>query len=167
MLSALRAEFRKLLSTRTWWLLMLSMMLFIAFLTAMIPRSLQATEDVVELTGAVYSTGAAFGYAFPLALGVLLVTSEYRYSTIVPTMLGNPSRFQFVFAKLLVSLLFGIVFGVGGTLSSIGVGGAVLHWQQKSTLLLSATTFRVAVASILLLSLWCAVGVGLGASLTN
>jgi hypothetical protein len=45
---------------------------------------------------------------------VLLVTSEYRYGTIRPTILFTPHRSRVLAAKLIAGLLAGLGFGVVG-----------------------------------------------------
>jgi len=48
---------------------------------------------------------------------VLLVTSEYRYGTIRPTILFNPARSGVLTAKIVANALAGLVFG--------GIGEAI------------------------------------------
>jgi ABC-type transport system involved in multi-copper enzyme maturation permease subunit len=64
--------------------------------------------------------------AFAALTGVLLVTGEYRYGTIRPTFLFNPSRGRVVAAKLAASLLAGLAVGIVSEMLSFVIGVIVL-----------------------------------------
>ena len=53
---------------------------------------------------------------------MLLVTSEYRYGTIRPTILFNPARSHVLAAKLIAGMLAGLVFGVVGEAIGWAIG---------------------------------------------
>ena len=56
----------------------------------------------------------------------MLVTSEYRYGTIRPTILFTPNRSRVLAAKLAAGLLAGIVFGVVGEGLGLAIGYAII-----------------------------------------
>ena len=81
-------------------------------------------EDAAHDPGA-GSLGSLAGVFSALA-GVLLVTSEYRFGTIRPTILFNPERSQVPTAKVLAGVLAGIAFGVLGEAIGWAIAYAIL-----------------------------------------
>src|SRR5690348_7399943 len=111
------------------------------------------------------ASSAAFTYVPLFVLGVLAVTTEYRYQTITPTVLATPSRWALITAKLITYAVVGALFAV----LCLGVQLLIaLPWlsarnvhvslgDQKGPLLI---TFAV-------LTLFALVGLGTGALLRN
>ncbi len=111
MITQTKAELLKVRSTRTTIGLMLGMIaliLLFTLLTGLLSHAagLSTKEDQRQLL----SVGSLAGVFSALA-GVLLVTSEYRYGTIRPTILFTPKRSQVLAAKLVAGALAGIAFG--------------------------------------------------------
>jgi ABC-2 type transport system permease protein len=179
MRAALVTEYRKLVTTRLWWILLVAMAVYMAFLAAVLgwaiaqgamttgtgqePGAL-APDSVVR---SVYTIAVSFGYVFPLLVGALAVASEFRHQTITPTLLAEPRRTILVSAKLVAAAALGLVYGVVGTLASVGAGAAVLTMLDQPTFLDHASTWRTIALSALALALWAVVGVGFGSVLTN
>ena len=92
MIAQIRSELLKIRSTRTTIGLLLGMIALILLFTLLTgllshPPGLMGKENQRQLL----SVGSLAGVFSALA-GVLLVTSEYRYGTIRPTILFNPAR---------------------------------------------------------------------------
>ena len=182
MRAALVTEYRKLVTTRLWWILLLCMAVYMAFLSAVLgwgisqgggmastapggrTTSRSAPDAVVR---AVYTVAVTFGYVFPLLVGALAVASEFRHQTITPTLLAEPRRTVLVSAKVVSAGVLGLVYGVVGTLAAVGAGAAVLTLLDQPTFLDQASTWRTIALSALALALWAVVGVGFGSVLTN
>jgi ABC-2 type transport system permease protein len=99
MTAQIRAELLKIRSTRTTIALLLSMIaliLAVTLLTGLLTHraGLAGRQDQRELLSVSSLTGV-----FSALAGVLLVTSEYRYGTIRPTILFNPARSRVLAAK--------------------------------------------------------------------
>ena len=112
MIAQIRAELLKIRSTRTTIALILAMIaltLLITLLTGLLthPGGLATTEDQRQLLSVSSLAGV-----FAALAGVLLVTSEYRFGTIRPTILFNPERSHVMTAKIVAGALAGIAFGV-------------------------------------------------------
>jgi len=182
MRAALVTEYRKLVSTRLWWILLLAMVVYMAFLSAVLGWGISqagglsgTTSDTAgsvdtapdAVVRAVYTIAVTFGYVFPLIVGALAVAAEFRHQTITPTLLAEPRRTVLVSAKVVAAAVLGLVYGVVGTLAAVGAGAAVLTALGKPTFLDSAATWRTIALSALALALWAVVGVGLGTVLTN
>lgn len=176
---ALRSEYRKFVTTRLWWVLLLAMAAYMAFIGVFLGWSLAAgSADVsglgeADLTspesirGSVYGTAAAFGYVFPVIIGALSMTGEYRHQTITPTFLASPSRTRVLVAKMLAALPIGAVYGAVATLATVGAGAAGLALGGAPTLLGDTETGTLVVRSVLALTVWAPVGVALGSIVTN
>jgi hypothetical protein len=100
-----RAEFRKLRTTQVWlWLLLASIAITALLVTAQLAShdGVQSYDDAV---GVFTSSGTAYIAVF--VLGVLGVTTEYRYQTITPTILATPSRWALISAKMITYAIVG------------------------------------------------------------
>ena len=181
MRTALVTEYRKLVTTRLWWILLLAMVVYMAFLSAVLGWGISqgggmsgttgGADDVVlepdAVVRAVYTIAVTFGYVFPLVVGALAVASEFRHQTITPTLLAEPRRTVLLSAKLVAAAGLGLVYGLVGTLAAVGAGAGVLTLLGKPTFLGDASTWRTIALSALALALWAVVGVGFGSVLTN
>ena len=180
MRAALVTEYRKLVTTRLWWILLLCMAVYMAFLAAAMAwavsqgnamsspgdeESLALAPDAVVRT--VYTIAVSFGYVFPLLVGALAVASEFRHQTITPTLLAEPRRTVLVSAKVISGGVIGLLFGLVGTLAAVGAGAGVLTLLGEPTYLDQASTWQSIGLSVLALALWAVVGVGFGSVLTN
>ncbi|MFI5426383.1 ATP-binding cassette domain-containing protein [Aeromicrobium sp. UC242_57] len=90
----------ELLSTRLWWILLIGMAAYMAFLAAVLGFALATGDSMTgssglssaEITGSVYTLATALGYVFPLVVGALILTNEFRHQTATPTFLFEPRR---------------------------------------------------------------------------
>ena len=126
MIAQARAELLKIRSTRTTLGLLLGLIglaVMVALLTGLLTTSghLTGKEDQRELFGS-----ASLAGSFAALAGIMLVTSEYRFGTIRPTLLYTPQRVRVLAAKLIAGMLAGLVFGVIGEGLVLGIGYAVL-----------------------------------------
>ena len=114
MLRAIGSEFEKVFTTRMWWLLALLLVGYVAFLAGGFGAFLGwATENPdaaanagntqlppgLNLAPLLYSFASSIGYVFPVLLGALAVTSEFRHKTLTPTFLAEPHRSVVLGAK--------------------------------------------------------------------
>lgn len=180
MSAALVSELRKVLSTQLWWILTLGMAAYMAFLAAVLGFSLVA-EGSGAMTGdpsaapmearavaeSVYTVAPSLGYVFPLVMGALAMTSEFRHKTITPTLLAEPRRSVVLAAKLIVQAGVGAVLGVVGTMAAVGTGAAVLAAADRPTLLGDAGIWQNLGWSVVALAVWGLIGVGLGTLMPN
>ncbi|NCT91389.1 ABC transporter permease [Cellulomonas sp. APG4] len=180
MITALRTEYRKLVTTRLWWVLLLSMAVLMAFFAAAIGFSATipvdeggmgapagAPSDPVATALGVYSIAAGFGYVFPVIVGALSVTGEFRHMTITPTLLAEPRRSLLISAKLVAAVPVGLLFGLVGTASTVGGGAALLELTGGEAMLGDAEVQRGLAFSVVALTVWTLVGVGFGTVLTH
>jgi hypothetical protein len=98
---------------------------------------------------------------------VLLVTSEYRFGTIRPTILFNPVRSHLLAAKLVAGTLAGAAFGIIGEAIGWAVGYAILDERGISVVLGSGDILLLTLGGIAGAALWGAIGAGLGTIIHN
>jgi hypothetical protein len=143
---------------------MVALILLFTLLTGLIshPSGLSGKENERELL----SVGSLAGVFSALA-GALLVTSEYRYGTIRPTVLFNPTRSQVLTAKLIAGALAGLAFGILGEAIAWAIGYAILEGRGITIVLGSSDILLLTLGGLVGVALWGAIGAGLGAIIRN
>jgi ABC-type transport system involved in multi-copper enzyme maturation permease subunit len=167
MTDQLLAELRKMRSTRTNLGLlagMVSLILLTVVLTGFITKA-------PELTGhdnqhGLLSAGTA-GALFAALIGVMAITSEFRHGTIRPTFVVTPHRTRVLAAKVIASLLMGILFGLAAITLSFGVGYAILALRGIPLELGTSHVMWLFIGTPLMTAAWAVIGVGLGAVVRN
>ncbi|TFC29653.1 ABC transporter permease [Cryobacterium sp. TMT2-18-3] len=176
---ALGAEFAKLGTTRLWWVLAAVMFGYIALLAgglsalfagiesgAISPDAAGAGSQGLAGFGSlpplIYSFASSVGYVFPVLLGALATTGEFRHQTLTPTFLANPRRAQVLGAKTITLFVVGAVFGVVALLASVGVGALVISAFDVDPLLADSATWALIGRTVLAMAIWSTIGVGLG-----
>lgn len=167
MMRLVHAEFRKLLTTQVWfWLLMATIAIGALLAVGQIAPSegIRTPEKVPDLFAAFASSP---GYVVLFTLGVLGVTTEFRYQTITPTVLQTPSRWAIVTAKMITYAIVGVVYAIAALLAETVVGvpwlnakGIDVRWSDGHVQHAIVGTFGV-------LALFGIVGLGIGALLRN
>ena len=161
----LSAELLKIRSTRTTVGLVLGMVgliLLFSLLSGLLTKApgLVTTEGQRGLLGV-----GGFAGVFSALAGIMLVTSEYRYGTIRPTLVYTPRRSRVVAAKLVAGLLTGAVFGVAGGALGFGVGYVCLRGRGIEYALDGRQAALLLLGTVAGTALWGAIGVALGAIL--
>jgi hypothetical protein len=171
--AAVRAELRKLLTTRLWWVLLLVMVAYLGFIGVVMAFTMSEAGGAetgvagAEAAVSIYSLGNAIGYVFPLLLGTLAFTGEVRHRTLGQTLLTEPDRDVLLASKLTATLLVGLLFGVAGTGATVVSSAPVLAWRGDGAFLGDGEVLAVVLLTALVLAVWAVVGVVLGALLTN
>ena len=104
---------------------------------------------------------------FPLVVGALTVTAEFRYLTISATFLAEPRRGVVLGAKMASSLVVGVMHGIVATAATVAVGATVLTAMDEPARLGEWAIQRSILLTVVTMSIWALVGVGFGALLTN
>lgn len=175
MIRAIRAEALKLVGVRLWWILALILLGYVGFTAGLLAGLFGALgEQLAASPGApqlpeetlppiVYSVASSIGYVFPLILGALAVTGEFRYQTLTPTFLAQPRRGVVLAAKLVVLAVAGAFLGVVGLVASIGLGAPILALTGVDPALDAGETWALAGRVVIAMALWAVIGVGVGA----
>jgi len=176
--AATRSETTKQFSTAMWWILALVLAIYVGFtaavlgfvFTAAATGSLPGEAPPIPedgLAGVLYSTATAVGYVFPLLIGTLMVTAEFRHQTLTPTFLATPRRGLVLWAKVLVGVLLGVLYGVVGIAASVGAAAGFLAGFGLETELGSLETWAQFGRMLLAYVLWVLIGIGVGALVRN
>lgn len=178
----IRAEFRKLLSTKLWWVLLIPSVLFAlgwswiwsalatSFAEALTQdpdfRQLGVSLDNLPIAGFGMARAINITTIFPMILGGLAVSSEIQRKTITTTFLTAPTRLSVLSAKLITYVVVGLIYGLLNVgMCSVGI---LLGARGHSDLLPSAGSWLLlAGAGILATLLWTLLAIGLGALLGN
>jgi hypothetical protein len=120
-----------------------------------------------ELAAAVYGVINAIGYVFPLVIGSLAMTTEFRHQTITQSLLVEPRRGVFLGAKLLATVPLGLLYGLVGTVAVVGISAPVLSGRGDGAFLADGDVVEVILLGIVVTALWAAIGVAFGSVLTN
>lgn len=176
--NAVRAEFAKILTVRMWWVLLLILVGYIAFLAALMGGLLGALSDQLVDQGlpampeesippVVYSTASSIGYVFPVLFGALAATAELHHKTLTPTFLANPRRVTVLLAKVVSLGTFGLIYGIAALIGAVGPGAGVLALTGTDTGLGESDTWALFGRILIAMTLWAVVGVGLGTLLRS
>ena len=176
--AATRAETTKQFTTSMWWILAIVLVAYVGFTATVLGLVLGGAASgslpgeapplpEEGLSAALYSVATAVGYVFPLLIGTLVVTAEFRHQTLTPTFLATPKRGRVLIAKLVVGALLGILFAVIGIVASVGPSAAFLASFGLDTDIASVDTWAMIGRMLLAYVLWALIGVGIGALVRN
>jgi ABC-2 type transport system permease protein len=157
------AEVFKLRTTRTFYGLVLGAL----GLTLLIVILATATSGKGDVTLTDTIGISLFARVFALLLGIIAVTSEFRFGTITPSLLVVPDRVRLTLAKLSASLLVGLALGLVTVGLSVLIGGAILDARGVANPATGSETTKMVIGSIVAVGLFAAVGVGVGAIVRN
>lgn len=176
MRAALVAEYRKLVSTRMWWVLLVVLAAYLAFIGATLAFSIVVASDDpdnaiplqgVDAAAAIYGLTNAIGYVFPLVIGSLAMTTEFRHQTITQSLLVEPRRGVFLGAKLLATVPVGLLYGVVATAAVVLTSAPLLAGLGDGAYLTEPEIVEVLLLSVVVTALWAVIGVAFGSVLTN
>ena len=164
MIQLVRAELLKLRTTQVWfWMFLLAIAVgVLAVVATLASNDVKSPADVPLLFA---NANGAIVTAF--ILGVLGITTEFRYQTITPTVLQTPSRWTVVAAKLLSYAIIGLAYA----LACLAVQPMIaLPWLSAKGIdfSLSDPDLRRAIFGFpVIFLLFAIMGIGVGALLRN
>jgi len=158
----LAAELLKIRTTRTTAGLVLGMVVLV-LLFALLGGLLMGANDIAQADNQrqLLAAGEA-ATLFAALVGLMLVTSEYRYGTIRPTLLYEPRRGLLVSAKLLAGLLMGLTFGAIAEALALAIGLIILAGRDVDRVVSGGELARLAFGSVGVTALWAVLGVAIG-----
>ena len=175
MINLIRAELRKLFSTKLWLWLLLGACVLSGGSTALLigfadEAAASPQSGVPPLGSDAFSqlalAGGANAVVFFLILGVIGLTQEYRHRTATPTFLVTPKRGQVILSKLLTYLGMSLLFAI--VVNAVVVSVALPWLNAKgASVSLSGENLEVLLSAIGGAALYGMVGVGVGALLRN
>ena len=176
---ATRSELTKQFSTSMWWILAIVLGVYVGLTATGLAFTLGAVENGALPGGqtglpvgdgaasVLYSLASAVGYVFPLLIGTLLVTGEFRHKTLTPTFLATPRRGLVLWAKLLAGAVMGVLYGAVAIVVAVGPSAAVLAGFGMPTGLDTSETWAMLGRIMVSFVLWVLVGIGVGLVVRN
>jgi ABC-2 type transport system permease protein len=162
-----RSELLKISSTRTTIGLVLGMIALVLLFT-LLGGLLTPASDLADDNNQFQVLGAGnAAVLFSALVGVMLVTTEFRYGTIRPTFLYEPRRERVIAAKVAAGLATGLVFGLVASALALGVGLLVLSGRGIDRAFGGGELAQIALGAAAVAALWAAIGVGFGAILRH
>jgi ABC-2 type transport system permease protein len=170
-ISNLRAELRKIVSTPLWWLLLICVGVLSvgsALVPARVSTGGSATGPVDPGTvRSVYHAGNTVARILAMVLGIAAVGAEYRYRTWTATYLASPRRLRVMAGKVVALLIVGLVYGVASVLAGVAVAAPYIHRRGGTLLLDRPETWRSLALGVCSVALWAVLGLGIGLLVGN
>lgn len=159
----LRSEFIKLTSTRTVYGLLVGAIAVVALGTFSTIASAGAANLAGDLRTQPFFYLASVNLAvFAVILGVRSVTDEFRYGTIVASVVGSGHRGQLITAKATVAGLGAAMLAALAQTAMVGLA-LTLSTTAGGALQVSSTDVAAIAGLTAASALWAAIGVGVGA----
>src|SRR4029453_9620096 len=128
MSGALRAELRRITTTKLWWSVLICIFVLSAGYAAL-PASaalLQSTAGVVRspfteprITPSIYNGGNVLSRILAMVVGIVSIGSEYRYGTLTWSHLATPRRVRMLLGKAGALLIFGVIYGIASVAAGV------------------------------------------------
>jgi hypothetical protein len=165
MIRLIRAELFKLRSTQVWFWLLLGAVGVTVLLTVAQLASSDGVKNYGEAVDALTASGSAYVVVF--VLGVLGVTTEFRYQTITGTVLVTPSRWALITAKMITYALVGAIYAIICVAVEVAVAFPWLSSKNIDISLTSPHVPRALLGVFAVVALFGIVGLGAGALIRN
>lgn len=178
---ATRSELTKQFTTSMWWILALVLVLYVGATAAGLAATFGALSagdlgadamngpalPAAALPPVIYSLATAVGYVFPLLIGTLLVTGEFRHKTLTPTFLATPRRGVALGGKVVAGTVMGALYAALAIVAAVGPGAALLAAFGVDTQLDRSDTWAFVGRMAIALILWTLIGIGVGTLIRN
>ena len=115
----------------------------------------------------IFSAAGSTAVLFSTIAGLLMVTSEFRYGTIRPTLLFEPRRRVVLSAKLAAAALAGVLLAAVCEAIAFGAGSAILSARDVDVALTGAHLVGLIVGPIIAGALGAMLGVAIGTLIRN
>ncbi|HEV7193554.1 MAG TPA: ABC transporter permease [Jatrophihabitantaceae bacterium] len=165
MINLIRAEFLKLRTTQVWfWLLLASIAVSALIVVAAYAshHGVQNSQDVADVFGSASTSDIAV-----FILGILGVTTEFRYQTITPTVLATPSRWAIVTAKMITYGLVGAAFSAICVLVEVAIAVPWISSKHLSVGLGDGHIPHSLIGVFVVVALYGIIGLGVGSLVKN
>ncbi len=172
----LRAELRKITTTRLWWIVLICIIVLgggyaafpatVAVLQAGSNGS-GAPFDDPGIVRSVYNGGNTVTRVGAMVLGIAVMGGEYRYQTLAGTYLAAPRRVRVLLAKAVSLLLFGLLYGLASVAAGVAVSVPFLLVNDGSFFFDRPETWRSLILGVCSLALWAMFGMAIGILIKN
>lgn len=168
----IRAEVRKVFSTKLWWGMLIGAFAFTALGAVATILGAGGNQSGIPPLSDPATQRQAFGASgaaviFVLIIGIIGMTTEYRHFTSRPTFLIEPRRGRVVLAKLVTYASVGLVYSVLCAGLAVAI---VVPWLSAKGVDVSLTSNgipRTLATTVLSVAILGVIGVGLGVLVRN
>lgn len=163
----LRSEYRKVVSTKGWWGLLIPVVLLALLINVFggVVADLAATSaGTLPLMLASLAYTLALTALFAAVAGAVGAAGEFRHRTVTTTYLTAPGRGPVLVAKMLTSAALGAVYALSAAVFAV-LGG--LLGQSGTPFPPPGPLFGVIGIGVLVCALWAALGAALGVAVGN
>jgi ABC-2 type transport system permease protein len=174
----IKAEFRKILTTKLWWALMIPALLLalgwawgVSALTTDIVDDVSSEEvltqfnitiDQLSWSAIALTRSMNIATIFPMIFGALALASEINRKTITTSFLTAPNRAALLSAKAVTYVAWGLIYGVA---IAIGASVGTLIGSGDNYLPSGGDWFMIVLSGVIGCLLWTLLGLGVGALL--
>jgi ABC-2 type transport system permease protein len=176
MSGALRAELRRISTTKLWWIALICIFVLSAGYAAL-PAAvalLQSKAGVASspftdpgIIRSIYNGGNVLSRILAMVVGIVAIGSEYRYGTLAWSYLATPRRIRMLLGKAGALLIFGVIYGITSVSAGMVVAIPFVMANNGSLLLDQPDTWRSIILGICSIALWTMIGMGLGILIKN
>ena len=174
MMNLIRAEFKKISSTRMTFVLLASSIALTV--TYVVMYALLAGFDngtgqtlpplTVEMSVRMVYSSLGSAYVIVLIFGIVGFTSETRHKTLNFTYLAMPHRGKVIFAKFVTHAVWGAIFAI----SNLAIGLPLAVWLVNSRphfVIPTQDIINVSIGTVVAFMLYSILGIALGALIRN
>ncbi|MEN9692434.1 MAG: hypothetical protein RLZZ330_78, partial [Actinomycetota bacterium] len=174
MMNLIRAEFKKISSTRMTFVLLASSIALTV--TYVVMYALLAGYDngtgqtlpplTVEMSVRMVYSSLGSAYVIVLIFGIVGFTSETRHKTLNFTYLAVPHRGRVIFAKFVTHAVWGAIFAI----SNLAIGLPLAMWLVNSRphfVIPNQDIINVSIGTVVAFMLYSILGIALGALIRN
>jgi ABC-2 type transport system permease protein len=176
MSGVLRAELRRIATTKLWWIVLICIFVLSAGYAAL-PAAvalLQSNAGVASspftdpgIIRSIYNGGNVLSRILAMVVGIATVGSEYRYGTLASSYLATPHRMRMLLGKAAALLIFGVIFGIASVAAGMLVSIPFVLGNAGMFLLDQPETWRSIILGVCAIALWTLIGMGIGILIKN
>ncbi len=176
MSGVLRAELRRITTTKLWWVALACIFVLSAGYAAL-PATvawLQGRAGVARspftdpgIIRSIYNGGNVLSRTLAMVVGIVAIGSEYRYGTVASSYLATPRRIRMLLGKAGALLIFGVIYGIVSVAAGILVAIPFVTASNGSLLLDQPATWRSIILGVCSIALWTMIGMGIGILIKN
>ena len=176
MSGVLRAEIRRISTTKLWWLVLLAIFVLSAGYAAL-PAVVALFGSRVGVAGtpfadpgiirSIYNGGNVLSRILAMVVGSVAAGSEYRYGTLASSYLATPRRVKLLLGRAQALLIFGMIYGITSVAAGMLVSVPFVRVHGGTFLLNEGATWRSIILGVCSIALWTLIGMGLGILIKN
>ena len=172
----LRAELRRIATTKLWWVVLICIFVLSAVYAALpaVIALLQNSAGVASapfadpgIIRSIYNGGNVLSRILAMVVGIVAVGCEYRYGTLASSYLAIPRRVRMLLGKAEALLIFGVIYGITSVAAGMLVSVPFVLANGGSFLLDQSETWRSIILGVSSIALWTLIGMGLGILIKN